>query len=219
MSFRAVLFDLDGTLLNTLKDIAESTNMALSRLGFPPHELDAYRYFIGDGREALAFRALPEEHRDPVTVDKMVTLINTEYDFHWADNTHPYQGITDLLDSLSVIGIKMTILSNKAHRFTELMVSRMLSRWHFDMVVGALPDIPKKPDPATAILIANQIGIPPSEFIYLGDSDIDMKTALAAGMYPVGALWGFRSSHELLSGGALVLIKQPGELLHLIAPQ
>ncbi|HEX9896232.1 MAG TPA: HAD family hydrolase [Dehalococcoidales bacterium] len=216
MSFRAVLFDLDGTLLDTLADIAESTNTALIRLGFRPHKVDAYRYFIGDGREALAYRALPEGHRDPTTVAKVVTLINTEYDFHWADNTHPYPGIADLLDSLSMRDIKMTVLSNKAHRFTEMMVSSMLARWHFDMIVGASPEVPKKPDPTTAILIANQVGIPPSEFIYLGDSDIDMKTAVAAGMYPVGALWGFRSANELLSGGALALVKEPGELLRLI---
>ena len=218
MSFRAVLFDLDGTLLDTLKDIAESTNTALSRLGFPPHKVDAYRYFIGDGREVLAFRALPEKHRDPAMVDKLEALINTEYDSHWADNTRPYPGITDLLDSLSKRGVRMTVLSNKAHRFTELEVSSLLARWHFDVVMGASSEIPKKPDPSTAILIANQIGIPPSEFIYLGDSDIDMKTALAAGMYPVGALWGFRSADELLSSGALALVKKPLELLRLIFP-
>ncbi len=110
----------------------------------------------------------------------------------------------------------MTVLSNKAHDLTEMMVSRMLARWHFEMVLGALPSIPKKPDPAAALQIARQLALSPSEFIYLGDSDVDMKTASAAGMYPVGALWGFRSADELQAGGAKALIAQPLDLLRLI---
>jgi len=216
LSHTAVLFDLDGTLLNTLKDIADSVNEALGYLGFPPHNLNAYKYFVGDGREALAIRTLPEYHRDTDTVTKLVHCINDEYSKRWVNNTLPYQGIPDLLDALSIRGIKMAILSNKPHDVTQLMVSRLLGQWRFELVVGVLPSIQKKPDPAAALQIATQLNIRPLEFLYLGDSDIDMKTAIAANMYPVGALWGFRTADELLSSGAKMLIQNPVDLLQLL---
>jgi phosphoglycolate phosphatase len=216
VKFKAVLFDLDGTLLDTLQDIAISTNNALLRLGYPGHATETYKSFIGDGREELARRALPEKKRNPVMVNKLVALINEEYTAHWEDNTALYPGISDMLDTLTEKGIALTVLSNKAHEFTALMVSRLLAQWQFAIVRGALPDVAKKPDPLAAINIAEELGIPSSEFIYLGDSDIDMKTAIGAGMYPVGALWGFRSADELRSGGAKKLVKEPGDLLRLI---
>ncbi len=216
MKHSAVLFDLDGTLLDTLRDIADSVNGALSHLGFPQYEVEAYKYFIGDGRETLAIRALPQHHRDAVTVGKLITYIDEEYSERWANNTRPYHGIPELLDALTNSGIKMTILSNKPHSFTELMVSRLLTQWRFEFVVGALPSVPKKPDPTAALQIARQLNIRPVEFLYLGDTDVDMKTATAADMYPIGALWGFRTADELLSGGAKVLIRQPTDLLHLL---
>jgi len=216
MKHSAVLFDLDGTLLDTLKDLADSVNSALGRLGFPQHELEAYQYFVGDGREVLAIRALPERQRKAGTVDKLVTYINEEYSNRWVNNTHPYQGIPNLLDALTSSGIKMAILSNKQHNFTELMVSKLLPRWRFELVVGALPSVPKKPDPTTALQIAQRLNIRPLEFLYLGDSDVDMKAASAADMYPVGALWGFRTADELISSGARALIQQPTDLLHLL---
>jgi phosphoglycolate phosphatase len=216
MKYRAVLFDLDGTLLDTLQDIADSANKALHHLGFPRHELEAYKYFVGDGREILAIRSLPEHHRDTAKVRKLVDLINREYSKCWADHTRPYRGITALLDDLTVKRIKIAVLSNKAHELTEMMVSKMLSRWHFDAVVGASSSIPKKPDPTAALKITRQLGILPSEFLYLGDSDIDMKTAANAGMHPVGALWGFRTRDELIAGGAKALIENPCDLLRLL---
>jgi len=216
MRYKAVLFDLDGTLLDTLKDIADSVNTALDHLGFPKHELKAYRYFVGDGREALAIRALPEQHRDMITVDQLATSIEAEYSKRWANNTRPYQGIPEMLGALKDLGIKMAILSNKPQSFTELMVSGLLPQWRFEVVVGALPSMPKKPDPTAALQIAQQLNIHAIEFLYLGDSDVDMKTATAAGMYPVGALWGFRNTDELLAGGAKELIQHPADLLHLL---
>jgi phosphoglycolate phosphatase len=216
VKFKAVLFDLDGTLLDTLQDIADSTNQALCQLGFPQHELESYRYFIGDGREALAMRALPEQHRDKAMVSQTVARINEEYSRRWADYTHPYQGIPDLLDDLTARNIKMAVLSNKAHQLTEMMVSRMLAPWHFDCVVGASPALPNKPEPTAALQIAQRLNIQPAEFIYLGDSDVDMRTATRAGMYPVGALWGFRSLDELITSGARQVIEHPPDLLRLL---
>ena len=216
MTYKAVLFDLDGTLLDTLQDIADSTNKALGYFGFPQHKVEAYKYFIGDGREALAVRALPENHREPVTVGKLVAQMAEEYAAHWSDSTRPYEGVPELLDALTALGISISILSNKPHDFTELMVSRLLWQWRFHIVVGALPDIPKKPSPVAALDIAKRLNLKPGEFLYVGDSDVDMKTAVSAGMYPVGAIWGFRTAQELLAGGAKVLIEKPTDLLQLL---
>jgi len=216
MKLLAVLFDLDGTLLDTLQDLADSTNRALARLGFPPHEVDEYRYFVGGGRDVLAFRALPADQRDKVNIDKLVSEIDSDYLDHWEDNTKLYAGVSQLLDALTERGIKLAVLSNKAHNFTELMVSRMLARWHFEEVIGASASIPRKPDPTVALQIARRLKIPPAAFIYLGDSDIDMKTAVAAGMYPVGAGWGFRPADELIASGAKMVIDQPCDLLRLL---
>ena len=213
MKYKAVIFDLDGTLLDTLQDIANSVNEALSHLGFPTHEVETYKSFIGGGRDVLAFRALPDHHRDSNIVAQLIERINEEYSKRWADNTVPYRGIPDLLDVLTMRNIKMAVLSNKGHDSTEMMVSEMLSRWYFEAIAGVLPSVPKKPDPSAALRIAQRLRIPTTEFLYVGDSDIDMKTATGAGMYPVGVLWGFSSSKELLAGGAKALIEHPNDLL------
>jgi phosphoglycolate phosphatase len=213
LTYQAVLFDLDGTLLDTLQDLADSVNKGLEYLGFPQHNTEAYKRLIGEGRDNLVFRALPENHRDNETAHRLLDRLNTEYAIHWADHTHPYQGIPELLDALTAKSIKITVLSNKADDLTNTCVSKLLSHWHFTQVVGSRPGVPNKPDPIASIQIAKQLDISPSQFLYLGDSDIDMKTANAAGMYPVGALWGFRSKNELLASGAKALIKHPRELL------
>ncbi|MDO9334309.1 MAG: HAD family hydrolase [Dehalococcoidales bacterium] len=211
-----MLFDLDGTLLDTIRDIADSVNSALAYFGFPPHELDAYRYFVGDGVEMLAIRALPEDRRDHMTVSKMVACIDESYSMRWANNTRPFRGIPELLDALTDIGIRMAILSNKGQSFAEVTVSTLLPDWHFDLVVGAHPSVPKKPDPTAALQIASQMSLIPTEFLYLGDSAVDMKTAVAANMYPVGALWGYRTADELLTGGARVLVEKPTHVVPLL---
>jgi len=216
MVYHALLFDLDGTLLDTLRDIADSANSALAYHGFSQHELEAYRYFVGDGVEALATRALPENGRDEMTVGKIMARMGEEYSRRWMDNTRPYQGIPELLDALTDLGIKMAILSNKPQDPAQLMVSTLLPHWSFELVVGALPSAPRKPDPTAALQIARQMNLSPPEFLYLGDSAVDMKTATAANMYPVGALWGFRTADELLSGGAKALIQRPSHLLRLV---
>jgi phosphoglycolate phosphatase len=213
LKHRAVLFDLDGTLLNTLQDVAGSVNNGLAKLGFPQHTTEAYKTLIGEGRDVLVRRALPAEHRDDTTAQKLLDLVNADYAIHWADHTCPYPGIPELLDDLTAKAIKITVLSNKADDLTNMCVTKLLSRWHFALVAGSRPFVPNKPDPAGTLQIAKQLDINPAEFLYLGDSDIDMKTAVGAGMYPVGAGWGFRSEKELLSAGAKVVIKKPQELL------
>ncbi len=214
MKHRAVLFDLDGTLLNTLQDVAESVNKGLESLGFPQHSIESYKSLIGEGRDVLVLRALPENHRDKETGQKLLTIVNAEYAIHWADNTRPYPGIPELLDDLTVKGIKITVLSNKADDLTNICVTKLLAPWRFALIAGARPSVPNKPDPTAALQIAKQLNISPPQFLYLGDSDIDMKTANGAGMYAIGAGWGFRSAQELITGGAKAVIKHPGELLN-----
>lgn len=216
MKYRAVLFDLDGTLLDTIEDLGDSMNTVLNRYGFPVHNLERYKYFVGDGIENMVKRALPDGEQNEELIKKCVGSMREEYDIHFADKTHPYEGIPELLDSLTDIGIKMTILSNKPDDFTNKMVDKLLSEWHFDMVAGERASIPRKPDPAAAIEITKILGLLPAEFLYLGDTATDMKTATSAGMYPVGALWGFRTADELMKSGAKTLIIKPITLLELL---
>jgi phosphoglycolate phosphatase len=213
LKYRAVLFDLDGTLLNTLQDVADAVNKGLASLAFPQHSIETYKTLIGEGRDVLVRRALPKDQCDDATALKLLNLVNTEYQIHWADNTRPYPGIPELLDNLTKKGIKIAVLSNKADDLTNLCVTKLLSRWHFSLIAGSRPSVPNKPDPTAALQITMQMGISPGEFLYLGDSDIDMKTANNAGMFAVGALWGFRSEKELLTAGAKAVIKYPGVLL------
>jgi phosphoglycolate phosphatase len=216
MKYEAVIFDLDGTLLDTLQDLADAVNGVLSRSGFPEHGLEAYRYFVGDGVEDLARRALPEKHRDEATVTGFVTAIMEEYSQRWPNHTRPFEGISELLDALTARRIRMAILTNKPDDSTGVMVSKLLPRWQFHIILGATPSLPKKPDPQGALQIADHLKLPPQAFLYVGDSDIDMKTASAAGMYAVGVLWGFRTADELIRSGAKVLIDKPLELLELL---
>ena len=214
MKYRAILFDLDGTLLNTLQDVADAVNKGLVSLNFPQHTLETYKTLIGEGRDVLVRRALPEDHRDDETALKLLNLVNAEYQMHWADNTRPYPGIPELLDALTAKRIKIAVLSNKADDLTNLCVTKLLSQWRFTLVAGAKPSVPNKPDPTAALQIAKQLDISPVEFLYLGDSDIDMKTANRAGMFAIGAGWGFRSEQELLGAGAKAVIRHPDELLN-----
>jgi phosphoglycolate phosphatase len=214
--YQAVVFDLDGTLLNTLQDLAESVNQGLRALGLATHEVAAYKYFLGEGREEMVTKALPPGQRNPATIQQMVDRVNDYYNRHWRDNTRPYPGIPELLDNLVAKGLILTIFSNKPQEFTSLSVDGLLGRWSFARVLGASASVPKKPDCSAALRMAAELGLKTSDFVYLGDSGIDMLTARRAGMYAVGALWGFRDRRELLENGAQALIEKPDELLRLL---
>ncbi len=213
MPFQAVIFDLDGTLLDTLADIADAMNAALERLGFPAHETAEYRYLTGDGIRALAERSLPGAVREEATVAKCIQEFRREYADRWGAKTRPYSGIPELLAGLSRRRIRMSVLSNKLDRYTHLAVRDFLPSTEFAFVIGARPDLPPKPDPSGAILIAGRLDIEPAQFLYLGDTGVDMMTAVGAGMRPVGALWGFRDETELLDNGAKAILRHPSELL------
>ena len=139
-----------------------------------------------------------------------------EYARCWADKTRPYDGVADMLAGVSARGLRLGVLSNKPDDFTKLCVARLLPECRFDVVRGARPSVPLKPDPGAAMGIADELGIAPGAFAYVGDTGTDMKTACAAGMYPVGVLWGFRTADELTASGAAVLIENPTDLLPLL---
>lgn len=218
MPFRAILFDLDGTLLDTLDDIAAAANRVLATRGFPTHPHSAYRMFIGEGVARLIARVLPEAHRDPPTVQACVDAYAQEYARGWKDRTQPYAGVPELLDALVARGLPLAVLSNKPDAFTQQCVREWLAKWTFAAVLGASDAFPRKPDPAGALETARRLGVSPADCLYVGDSGVDMQTARAAGMGAVGALWGFRDKEELLSAGAQVLIERPGEVLDLLGP-
>lgn len=216
MKFKAVLFDLDGTLLDTIDDLADSMNSVLKKHEFPKHGIDKYKYFVGDGMDVLVRRALPVFLKDESVIAGCIAAMKEEYSFRWADKTRPYDGIPELLDAFSASGVRLSILSNKPHEPTGIVVSRMLADWKFEMVVGVRDGVPRKPDPAAAVSIAESLGIAPDEFLYLGDTHTDMETAVAAGMFPAGALWGFRTADELIEAGARILVRHPADLLEFI---
>lgn len=211
-SARAVFFDLDGTLLDTLEDIADAVNAALASMGAPAHEVQAYRRLVGSGVGTLAHQALPQGSRDAATAAECQARLIREYGSRWDAKTRPYPGVPELLDALSERGLPLAILSNKPDAFTKRMAEKMLGAWRWAAVEGARDGVPVKPDPTLALEAAGTVGLPPSSIIYVGDSGTDVHTARAAGMIPAGALWGFRP-WELEESGIPILLDHPLDLL------
>lgn len=215
MPFAAVLFDLDGTLLNTYEDIADSLNAALAEHGKPALPAEQVKQYIGGGVDVLIQRALGSEVVSD-THARCAARFREEYTQRWACKTRPYQGVVELLAALTQRGLQVGVYSNKPDPFTRNCVGKFLPAISSDLVLGAQPGLPRKPDPAGALLIAGRFGVEPAAILYLGDSATDMQTATAAGMYAVGATWGYRSAEELQSNGAAVLIAKPLDLLNLL---
>ena len=214
MKHHAIMFDLDGTLLDTLADIADAANRALTEMGRPTIELGHYRYLVGHGARWLIEQALGPQYRH--LVDQGVPLFQRYYAQFGSRHTRLYDGIAELLDGLSALGLKLAVLSNKPDPATQTVVNTFLKRWRFAAVRGQKNDLPLKPDPAAALLIADQVAVPSPQWLYIGDTGVDMETARTAGMYAVGATWGFRDRQELLDDGAQTLIDHPAQLLELV---
>ncbi|HHZ16718.1 MAG TPA: HAD family hydrolase [Peptococcaceae bacterium] len=214
MKYQAVIFDLDGTLLNSLEDLADSTNAVLARRGHPCHASEKYNYFVGDGMMNLLRRALPADCQDNDYIEQCVLEMKEEYGKRWCEKTRPYPGVMELLPKLREKGLKLAVLSNKPHEFTQVVVEKYFPG-QFDLAFGERLGVPRKPDPQGALDIAKSLQVSPAEILYLGDTNTDMRTAVGAGMFPVGVLWGFRPAEEILEAGARVLIKHPLELLEL----
>ena len=213
MKFKAVLFDLDGTLLNTLEDLADAVNSVLQEAGFPTHPVDAYRYFVGNGITKLVERTLPASEATPQKIHAYVEKVEAAYQKNWNAKTRPYDGILEMLAALDARGLDLAVLSNKPHNATLQTSGYFLKDAPFKLIYGARPGVPVKPDPSAAIEIARELGHDPGDFAYLGDTSTDMKTARAAGMFAFGVTWGFRPREELLEHGAQKLLDHPMELM------
>ena len=216
MRYKGVIFDLDGTLVNSLEDIADSMNTVLKKYGFPTHDVDAYKAFVGHGMTQLVMRALPEDARDEARIALYRDALLAQYGENYLRKTRPYDGIFDLLTELSRVNIKLAVFSNKVDHFTKKMIAELFPAHRFSVVLGSGPLLPEKPDPKGVLLISSDLEVPPGNLIYVGDSDVDMQTARKAGMSPAGALWGFRTKEELLENGAEFLLSHPLDLLPIV---
>ncbi len=213
MDFKAVIFDLDGTLLDTLEDLADAMNAVLQNNRLPVHDVAAYRYFVGDGIDVLVRRALPFKIADEEDLNRFIREMKSEYADRWTQKTRLYPGILDVLGAFSAAGFELAVLSNKPDEATQHIVHAFLPGVPFRLVIGATRGKPKKPDPTVALEIADRLRIAPARCIYMGDTSIDMRTAVAAGMFPVGVLWGFRPAEEIIAAGAELLVSKPASLL------
>jgi phosphoglycolate phosphatase len=213
MRFSAILFDLDGTLIDSVADIAASANRTLAALGYPPQPERDYFYHVGDGVFNLFRRALPPAAVTEDLVRRCVDIYVADYGANWHVQTRPFPGVAELLDAAVRLGLRLGVLSNKPHEFTLRCVEHFLPNWRFDQVLGAGEAFPHKPDPAAALHIASAMNLRPADFLYVGDTATDMQTARNAGMYPVAALWGYRTREELEAAGASVLAAGPAEVI------
>lgn len=215
MNYRAIIFDLDGTLLDTLQDLALSVNTVLRKHGLEEHPVEAYRYFVGDGIDVMIQRAFPEPMTGKDQLKNLVEEVKNEYSRRWADHTKPYPGVPELLNFLEQEKIPKAIFSNKPHEFAVLTVETLLPDWSFINVIGISLEMPCKPDPTGALVIAREMGFDTNQIVYLGDTDTDIQTAIKGGFFPAGALWGFRTSEELEAGGASFLAETPENIIEL----
>jgi phosphoglycolate phosphatase len=211
---RPILFDLDGTLLDTLQDIADAANWALTQLGMPTHPLPPYRHFVGEGADVLMQRILPPDRQDLAA--ECLRLYKLRYADHAFDATRPYPGIAGLLTALTARQVPLAVLSNKPDAATRQVIDHYFPGVPWAEVAGHKPDVPRKPDPAAALAIAARWKVAPALCLFVGDTKIDMATARNAGMTAVGCLWGFRDEQELRDAGAHHILANPAELLTLI---
>ena len=216
MIIQAVIFDLDGTLLDTLADLADAVNRVLSANGYPRHPEQDYRWFVGDGSAMLITRALPPDCRNTENVQACLERFIADYNQHWHQKTAPYPGIKELLETLQTRRLKLAVVTNKPHRFAEKMIVHYFSKGSFDPIFGQREGLPKKPDPAQALAAARQMAVAPQDCLFVGDSAVDIETARRAGMPSIGAGWGFRPKSELIEAGADYIIDHPKDLLPLI---
>lgn len=211
--FKAAIFDLDGTLLDTIDDIADSMNSVLARSGYPTHTVSEYKLFVGDGMVRLATRVLPENARCEASVAAVRDMMMAEYGRRCMEKTAPYEGVSRMLAALAALGVRMAVFSNKPDALSKILVKKYFPSADFAAVIGGSDRFPNKPDPAGAFEIMRIIGVSPHETAYLGDSSTDMKTAVNAGIFPVGAAWGFRGEKELLEYGAKGIVRAPDQFV------
>ena len=213
---RLVIFDLDGTLINSVADLGQATNHALQLHGYPMHDLSKYNYFVGNGVTKLIERALPEQFWDEATIEKVKSGFLDYYMRHKTDLTRPYDGIPELLADLQQKGIKLAVASNKFIAGTKALVMGFFPDIDFCAVLGQREGVPIKPDPYIANEAMQLAGVVRGDCLYVGDTATDMQTASNAGLESVGVSWGFRPVSELKDAGAAHIIDKPAELLSLV---
>lgn len=209
-----VIFDLDGTLINSVEDLRDATNYALNKNGYPEHEIDKYYYFVGNGILKLIERAVPE-NTDKNMVQKVLSDFSQYYGKHYADKTKPYQGISELIDTIKKSNVKIAVASNKADNFAKTIIKDIFGDV-FDYVIGQQDNIPKKPEPDMINMIMNSLKVNQADTVMVGDTNVDILTAKNSCIKSVGCLWGFRTRKELEDAGADFIIAHPQELLYIV---
>ena len=213
MQYEAAIFDLDGTLVNSLDDLADSANAVLHRHGFPVHDVEAYRYFVGNGSRKLIERILPADHAvDEEFVRDFLAEYKEQYAANLLHKTKPYAGIMEMLEELRRRRIPMAVCTNKHQSAAEVIMEALFPRDMFCEIIGDQDGLPCKPDPRKVLHIMENMGVAGDRTLYFGDTSVDMDTARNAGTFAVGVLWGFRPPEELSEHGADILLKHPMEL-------
>lgn len=215
MKFKGIIFDLDGTLVNSLEDIADAMNKVLQSLDYPTHSYDDYQYFIGSGLRNLVSKALPETNNDENQIEKSLNSMIDMYRDNCTNQTKAYQGIVELLNELKSRKLKLGVFSNKADALTK-EITKALFPDVFDPIVGLSTESLKKPNPFEALEISKSWGLQPEEMIFVGDSGIDMQTATNANMHAVGVSWGYRPEKELMENGAQHILNHPLDLIPIL---
>lgn len=215
MKFKGLIFDLDGTLVNSLEDIADAMNTVLQNLNYPTHSYKKYQYFVGSGLRNLVGKSLPEKYNNDTQIENCYQLMFEVYSENCTNQTKPYNGVIALLDYLITQNIKLAVFSNKSDELTKKIVATLFPGY-FNTVVGLSSEVLKKPNPYEAQSISRSWGLYPDEILFVGDSEIDMQTAINANMNAVGVLWGYRSEQELTDNGAKHIIKHPSDLIHIL---
>lgn len=211
-----IIFDLDGTLVNSVYDLADSVNFVLEQNGYETHPLESFYYFVGNGTLKLVERALPENKRQREEIERVHTQFAEYYAKNYLNKTIPYDGIQNLLDELNKQSIEYAVASNKTDIFTREIIEKLFPDKQFDMVVGKKASNPTKPNPKIVYDILEGKDLKPHEILFVGDSNVDVETGHNANIKTVGCLWGFRGEKELKEAGADYLISSPSELLEII---
>lgn len=213
MQYKAAIFDLDGTLVDTIEDLSISVNEMLKEHDLPQHTVDEYKMFFGNGSKKAIERSLPKEKADDATfLQGAIKRYQQIYEHH-RNHTKPFDGIIEALQELKSYGIPLGVCTNKHQQAADEIVGGMFPKGMFSEVLGDRPGWPVKPDPMKVLLMAKKYGVKPREVAYFGDTSVDMDTAVNAGFLPVGVLWGFREKAELLEHGAEIILQKPEEIL------
>ena len=213
--FQNVIFDLDGTLLNTIDDLADAANWVCARHGWPLHTVEEYKRFVGNGIPRLVERFAPAPERTPEGLARALEEFSERYGAHRADKTAPYAGMPEAVERLRAAGVRTAVLSNKADEMAGPVVEHYYPGV-FPLVQGALSGVPTKPDPTLLYKLMERMGAKPEQTLFVGDSNVDIRTAKNGKLTSCGVLWGFRSRQELEAEGADYLAETPAELIKVV---